>query len=198
MKAREDISNSLIHFTKGANCNEAFDNLLSIIRMKRINGNSRNIKGTFKCICFSETPPRFLTAGLINENYYSKYSPFGIMVSKEYLFALGGRPVIYETDSEYESLSYTHKWRHVLYDLNLKPPIDFTWEKEWRIKAEYLEINNENIKIIVLNELWKDALINAYRDDLFQYYYQIFADETVSLHAYYEDFPWEILLLSSE
>ena len=129
MGARVDISKYLIHFTKGQNLKDAFNNLTSIVNSFTIIGSKNLIKGSFNCICFSEVPLGCITNGLINDEYYSKYSPFGIMVRKDWLFYFGGRPVIYQTEEEYDLLGEEAKWRHVTYNPLLDPPVDFTWER---------------------------------------------------------------------
>jgi hypothetical protein len=71
-----------------------------------------------------------LTGGLINEDYYSRYSPFGIMVSKQWLFAQGGRPVIYQSAEEYQLLTENHRWRHVLYETSIQRLLILSYVRE--------------------------------------------------------------------
>jgi hypothetical protein len=94
--SRLDISPYLIHFTSGESYEDAFTRLRKIIADRELIAGSRYIKGNYRCVCFSEAPLTSLTSGLVNEDYYSRYSPFGIMVSKQWLFAQGGRPVVYQ------------------------------------------------------------------------------------------------------
>ena len=109
---RSDLSPSLIHFTKGETSAEAFGRLRKILTERRLLGGNGHIKGGYKCVCFSEAPLAVLT-----EKFYQRYSSFGIMVSKEWLFARGGRPVIYQTEQKFGDLPESHRWRHVLYEL---------------------------------------------------------------------------------
>src|SRR5215472_3902451 len=102
--SRQDISEFLVHFTKGTDHEEAFTNLRKIIESRKLIAGSGYIKGNYRCVCFSEAPLANLADGLVNENYYSRYSPFGIVVSKAWLFNRGGRPVIYQPESEFNAL----------------------------------------------------------------------------------------------
>lgn len=199
--ARTDISNFLIHFTKGESLEDAFQNLSKIVREQTLIGSGTFIKGNIPCICFSEAPLTNLSDGLVNPNYYSRYSPFGILVTKKWLFRLGGRPVIYESDEEYHSLPDTHKWRHMLYDPCGNPPVDFTWEREWRIQCEYLQFKKNNASIVLPNENWANRLINEHESQqewkLLQY--RLIFDEILAKMHYemdYESFEWNIVLLN--
>lgn len=64
---------------------------------------------------------------------------------------MGGRPVIYERDSEFYDLPESLRWRHVCYEPDINNPIDFTWEREWRIQAEAFPLDPGEIEIIVPN-----------------------------------------------
>ncbi len=52
---RDDLSNKLIHFTKGTP-EEAANSFFSIISQKKLIGGTGYIKGSFTCICFTESP----------------------------------------------------------------------------------------------------------------------------------------------
>ena len=194
MSGRIDISPFLIHFTKGDNFDAAFKNIISIISSKTIIGTNNKIKGCFNCVCFTEAPIESLYDGLVNTNRYSKYSPFGIMVKKEWLFRLGGRPVIYQTESEYKLLNDNQKWRHVTYDPITDPPIDFSWEREWRINIDQLHINPEISTIVLPSKEWVKRFklsFNHDQDMLIEQYKFIFDDEMLA-ELYREEFNWEI------
>lgn len=203
MKSRIDISPYLVHFTRGENITDAFENLQSIISSQIILGTNNLIKGGYNCVCFSEAPIDCLTNGLINENYYSKYSPFGIVVKKDWLFSLGGRQVIYQTEQEYFSLLEEQRWRHMTYDPCAEPPIDFTWEREWRIKVDELYINPDDCSIIVLNEDWANSLILMYEywqdreeDENRLRNYAMFNTNNFISSYNREPFPWRIITLN--
>jgi len=116
MSSRRDISDKLVHFTSGDSWEEAFQRLCNIIREMRILGTSEKIRGEYKCVCFSEAPLMSLPGGLVNPDAYSRYSPFGLVFDKSWIFAKGGRPVIYQTEEEFSILPEEIRWRHVRYE----------------------------------------------------------------------------------
>jgi len=83
---RIDISEYLIHFTKGNTHENTFEIPKKIINEGKLQWSNTWIRGNYNCVCFSETPLESLSHGLVNPDYYSKYSPFGIMVEKKWLF----------------------------------------------------------------------------------------------------------------
>jgi hypothetical protein len=92
---------------------------------RRILGSDTKIRGSWKCVCFTEAPENTFHQVL------GKYKPFGIQVPKTWLFSQGGRPVIYQAGAEYELLPEPLEWRHMRYEPNTNPPFDFSWEREW-------------------------------------------------------------------
>lgn len=158
-----------------------------ILAERRLLGGNGHIKGGYKCVCFSEAPLAVLT-----DKFYQRYSPFGIMVSKEWLFARGGRPVIYQTEQEFGDLPESHRWRHVLYELRQGFSYsDFAWEREWRVKCEYLDFDPSSVQVVVLNSFWANQLTADHdSDERFKVYgYSQFMDEA-SAEMYREPFPW--------
>ena len=195
---RADISEHLIHFTKGDSLEAAYHNLKEIIHCGYLLGTNNFIKGSYLCVCFSEAPIDILSnTGLVNPYYYSRYSPFGFLISKDVVFNAGGRPVIYQPESEYLFLPESHRWRHVTFNLSLDDPIDFTWEREWRIKTERFNINSSNTKLVVPDSSWGNRLIgehDAKQDGLIYKYKEILDCEMAEM--YRESFQWEILTLN--
>jgi len=193
--SRNDICDFLIHFTKGVDLADACETLSKIVHEGTLQGNGRSIRGGYPCICFSEAPLASIQNGLINPDCYSKYSPFGIMIKKEWLFQHGGRPVIYEPDIEFQALPDSHKWRHVRYE---PPMIDFSWEREWRIKCDSLQFDMESASIVAPNQFWANHLIQLHDDDqeceVIQYG-QILGDTLAQLCC--DPFKWNIITLES-
>ncbi len=196
MSTRRDVSDKLIHFTSGENEEEAFHSLCKIVKEGRILGTSEKIKGGYKCVCFTEAPLTSLKDGLVNPDSYSRYFPFGIIFSKRLIFKLGGRPVIYQTDEEFEGLPEKYRWRHVRYEPNKDEPIDFTWEREWRIQCPALLFNPSCAVIVVLDKDWEQRMISEHNTEqdfkLFQYR-EVLDDEELEL--YREPFLWRIARL---
>ena len=143
---RSDVSSYLYHWVSGENKENAFKQLSDIVSAGKILANNSMIKGGYFCICFTETPIQ------INFAHKTRYSSFGFRFKKKYIFNLGGRPVIYQPDSEYDLLPEELRWRHVRYELDKVTPIDFTWEREWRIQIDELKLDPYEISIVVPNK----------------------------------------------
>lgn len=161
---REDLSHYLIHWVSGSTLQDAFNTLLSIISHKKIYGSNNKVKGSYCCVCFTETPKeifKFVT---------TRYLPYGIRISKRYAFKMGARPVIYQKNSEYYDLPENLRWRHVRYEPDHETPIDFTWEREWRILANEFALDAFEIDIIVPNRQAAIELEQQFSDVEYQHY----------------------------
>jgi hypothetical protein len=154
--ARSDIGDLLVHWTrKKITANQttsAFSILKKIIREKTIRGGHGYIRGNYDCVCFTESPisdlVKVFSLAKMNEDRArrQRYEPYGIGIKKSWLFDKGGRPVIYSSSDEYNDLTETMRWRYVNYN---PPSMDFTWEREWRIKVDTIELDPEQTVIIV-------------------------------------------------
>jgi len=155
MVIRDDLSTKLIHFTKGS-VEEATSSFYSILNQRKIVGGVGGIKNESRCVCFTESPiGKFSYVLAEPELFKFPYAPLGIMVDKGWLYEKGGRPVIYQSDEEYDLLHDLHKYRHKSYD-PLKN-IDFTWEREWRIKVDELKLEPQKTTLIVPDRGWVDS-----------------------------------------
>jgi hypothetical protein len=132
------MSPNLIHFTKEAGGLDAFEILHRILREKRLLGTSGFVKGGARCVSFTEAPVDVLAAGMKEAKSSGRYSPSGLRFSKVHIFGLGGRPVIYQPDAEFSPLPPELRWRHVRFEPNTEAPIDWTWEREWRLACDEL------------------------------------------------------------
>jgi hypothetical protein len=55
-------------------------------------------------------------------------------------------------------------WRHVTYNpLSGTDWRDFSWEREWRLKSEILDLSSTKPVIVVPNKKWKNILLTEYR-----------------------------------
>lgn len=164
---RRDLGNLLFHFTRTPTSNvvikngkytrrlskSAYSIIEKIISEGKIEGSSKNIRGSFKCICFNESPISEMASLFALENIARtehekiRYEPFGVAVKKEWLYSKGGRPVIYGPEEDFELLPYELKYRYVRYEPDRG--IDFTWEREWRIKSDFLELDPKSTLIVV-------------------------------------------------
>jgi len=195
---RPDICRDLIHFIRAYGLNDAYQILLEIIRTRKIIGSNKCIRGGYNCICFSEAPLHFFKMHFqeltCSQNHFQ---PFGIKISKRWLFELGGRPVIYEPEEDFDKLHESHKWRHVRFEPTSNPPIDFTWEREWRIKTDELRITELTAKIIMPTVEYARDLFRWYDtdQDLMVQMYTMIMDEMSALQ-YRKDFEWQIEIVN--
>lgn len=139
---RPDITDDLVHFIRGDTLEDAVGVLQTILDEGMLRGGVGFIKGTYRCVCFSEAPIGYLADAVVRSTRPTRrYQPVGIFVGKQWLFECGGRPVIYQPNSEYETLPEALRWRHVRYIPTGDQPVDFTWEREWRIHADELRVD---------------------------------------------------------
>jgi hypothetical protein len=188
---RDDISNRLIHFIRGNTPEESFHTLNLILREQALLGGTGYIRGHYKCVCFSEAPVSKLGYILSSPNKWetgSSYQPFGIMVSKEWLFNAGGRPVIYQPASEFDFLDDSIKWRHVTYEPD---SIDFSWEREWRIKTDRLPLPPNETTIVVPSKRYIDDLLQEHYSDM-EYAVAVLEE---AARQYIRPYPWHYIIL---
>jgi hypothetical protein len=195
--SRSDISDKLVHFTSPRdNWDEAYSRLRSILAERTIRSGNDKIRSGDHCVCFTEAPLVSLGTGLVNPTNFSRYAPFGVMFEKKWIFEKGGRPVIYQPESEFLELSDSHKWRHMRYELNGATPIDFAWEREWRLKCERLAFQPSDVAILVPSREWAGELIREHENE--QNYdvemYSLVLDRSLA-EQYREDFPWRIFIV---
>jgi hypothetical protein len=169
---RRDFGNLLFHFTRAPEerfVEVDFDDggkmgmpgsagavLRKILYEGRLKGTSGWTYG-HNCVCFTEAPIQefnsifSLVEIAASEMERPRYEPYGIAVSKTWLFARGGRPVIYDHPDTFSLFSKDQQYRFVPY--NPVEGIDFTWEREWRIKIDYLKLNpNETLVVVPTSE----------------------------------------------
>jgi hypothetical protein len=158
---RGDLSNCLVHLTRGVDHAAAADAFLRIFRSKQLLGSSRDIRGGYKCVCFSEAPISVLAQALsLPPSQGMRYAPFGVMVRKEWLFSKGGRPAIYQPEAEFELLHEDIRFRHVRYD-----PVkghDYAWEREWRIQTDQLHLDPAQVTFVIPNRAWEERFLDEH------------------------------------
>jgi hypothetical protein len=194
--ARADIADHLVHFMTGPRWVDAFGTMQRILHERQLRGSGRINRDRYRCVCFSEAPLPMVPGGPVNEDGYSRYTPFGILFDKTWVFAQGGRPVIYQPEAEYDLLPEALRWRHMRYEIGGAERVDFTWEREWRLHVDELHFDPSNAVVIVPNAEWEQRLRVAFDD---QQNWQVAAytqilDETIA-EAYREDFPWRVARL---
>jgi len=126
--------------------------LRKILHEGRLKGTSTWTYG-YNCVCFTEAPIQefnsifSLVEIAASDKERPRYEPYGIAVTKRWLYRAGGRPVIYDNPLVFESLPEQYRYRFVPYDpIN---GIDFTWEREWRICTENLVLDPKETLIVV-------------------------------------------------
>jgi len=175
---RRDMGILLFHFTRTPEENfvvvktrggelsmlsSAYSVLNKILYEESLRGSSKWTYGK-NCICFTEAPIiEFNSIFALNEIASSikerpRYEPFGIAVSKSWLYKKGGRPVIYDHPDNISLLPDNLKYRFVPYDpVN---GIDYTWEREWRLNVDYLKLDPKHTLVVVPTS--KDAFKIVY------------------------------------
>jgi hypothetical protein len=110
---RGDISSRLIHLTRGNGEKTVEQVFASIVNESKLRGSARDIRGGYSCVCFTEAPLTSLAQVMAANSTTMRYQPFGVMVSKDWLYAKGGRPVIYGEPDEFDALPHGMKFRYV-------------------------------------------------------------------------------------
>ena len=84
-----------------------------------------------------------------------RYQPFGVGLDRRYAFAMWARPVFYLPLSEARAiLAAEELWRVVAIALRRTPPVDWTFEREWRVLGA-LPLPARGA--VALVESWRDA-----------------------------------------
>ena len=148
---RVDLSSGVCHFSKDKGKQNVLDVLFSILKENKLRGSSTSegfIHGNIPAVCFQDAPLTGLCQNLYYEQKYRevnhsskiRYRATGIMFRKPYIYAKGGRPVIYDKPEDAKLyLSKENWWRIVNYDLSDKNNIiDWTHEREWRVPKEFI------------------------------------------------------------
>lgn len=188
---RDDLSRKLVHLIRGESIEEAFQKFQSILEEGRLRGGNGHIKGGYNCVCFTETPISKL--GYVLANHAAmRYKPLGVMVDKAYVFARGGRPVIYQPEGDFERLSDDLRYRHVRFELGSEQgDIDFTWEREWRIHTDELPLVPDETTVILPQRRWRDGLVDVHFDGVHRQLAEHGLDAARSVVPY----PWHVIVL---
>jgi hypothetical protein len=150
---RRDMSNLLFHFTRRTPDNESASSVLhKILNEGKLRGTSRQ-KSVDKHVCFTEAPIQecnsifSLVSIATSPEHLARYEPYGIAVSKKWLYEKGGRHVIYDHPSARSDISKSQLYRFAPYDPERGK--DYTWEREWRIKIDELELDPQHTLVVV-------------------------------------------------
>lgn len=164
IRSRSDMSGYLYHLTRETDDLDTLEVLIKILNERKLNGSTTNsgfIVGSNKAVCFQDTTAYGICQNTYHEqkirkddnNMKVRYRPAGLAFPKSYIYKQGGRPVIYEkTEDVKEILEKDEWWRIVNFDLsNSDKVIDWTHEREWRIKGDF-EFDLEMAYVVLVNE----------------------------------------------
>lgn len=174
---RSDMSTSLIHLTRESSTLTMIDILYSILKDKKIKGSTTSsgfIVGNEKAVCFQDAPLYSICQNTFFEQkerkkdktYKLRYRAVGLLFNKQFAYKKGARPVIYEkTDIAKAFLPSSEHWRIVNFNLeNDNSIIDWTHEREWRIKGDF-EFELSDVTIIVIRQSHIKELISKFDKD---------------------------------
>ena len=153
---RDDLSTKLIHLTRGDNLENTVRNFIKILKEKKLIGSTKDIRGGYKCICFTEAPVSKL-ALVLSMASDMRYAPLGVIIDKNWLYSQGGRPVIYQSNDEYEYLPEAIRYRHVRFEPTRE--IDYSWEREWRVKVDELPLDPTTTTFIIPTRKWYEKIM---------------------------------------
>lgn len=145
---------TLTHFTRAAKTSSALDNLVAILRDGVIRGSTRMVREGRAVVCLFDVPVRDLRL-LLDRRNRRRYEPFGIAIDKRYAFRAEARPVVYMPWREAENLlAPGERWRVVALELERKTPIDWSYEREWRMAGDLALPAGRAVALV---ETWRDA-----------------------------------------
>jgi len=101
----------------------------------------------------------------------TRYEPTGLIFRKRHVYALGGRPVIYDVTEDAKGYLPTHQWwRIVNFDLrNENNIVDWPHEREWRIPHK-LSFNSADVVLLFANNTEVNEFIKLCDERGTQYY----------------------------
>ncbi|HLK85034.1 MAG TPA: hypothetical protein VKT27_00885 [Candidatus Binataceae bacterium] len=144
----------LTHFTRAGKTASALDNLAAILRDGVIRGSRRMVREGRAAVCLFDVPLRDLRI-LLDRRNRRRYEPFGIAIEKRYAFRMGARPVIYMPWREAERLLPAgERWRVVALELERERPIDWSYEREWRVAGDLALPAGGAVALV---DSWRDA-----------------------------------------
>lgn len=138
-----------------------------------------------------------MAAGFVNAGSFTRYSPFGLMFDKAWVYAQGARPVMYQPDADFDRLPEDMRWRHVRYEPSAAPPIDFTWEREWRLRCDELYFSPQDVVLVVPDAEWEAFVFGIWdsQQQLEAEAYSKILDQTI-IEQMYAPCPWRIVSLT--
>jgi hypothetical protein len=173
---RRDMTEWLIHFTRGVDGRSGKESFLSIL----IGGVLRptfahrgspprpTIYGMHPAVCFTEQPISAFLDYLEVRTKQNEMTGYGIFLHKNDLFAIGGLPVIYglpaatelvKGDNGYvadrrllrdDHLNMIHQYRYNAFAPTREDdPLDWSHEREWRWPARHMRKDGEPLGLLL-------------------------------------------------
>lgn len=190
---RIDLSQHLIHFTKSNGEEDAFAVLLRILREGKLRGGAGFVRGGIPCVSFTEAPFDILTAGFNGLNGCSRYSSLGLRFTKSYIFHAGGRPVIYQPEADFAHMPPAMRWRHVRFEPLNDPPIDWMWEREWRLPCAEFPFTEKDVEIVLPNAETERKFVSAIEHESFHHAWELTQVLGDVAWLYHSPSQWRIL-----
>lgn len=158
---RPDLSPYIVHLTKNTNKEDeysAFDNLVSILKLGEVWGSDKKkgfVKGPNKAACFMDIPLSSLKYVLNAQNSdpdKPRYEPYGVLVTKNYAYKRGCRPVMYLSNAELDVIGVPDQelWRVVRLEGVDGATINWIHEREWRCKGSF-QLPKNPLSVLVKN-----------------------------------------------
>lgn len=171
---RSDLSQWVVHFVRShtritpQQLGNAGDTLNSIFREMMIRPSQLDFVTRYcpeGAACFYDAPPS-VWPEIVQTNPSNRQS-IGIVVHKNALWQLGGRPVIYTENADPTYWPEAERYRIVRTDLGRSPqPVDWTHEREWRVRGGLCllqpQMNSTWWWPIVPNTEWLNYLFATY------------------------------------
>lgn len=196
-RKRPDVSPNLLHLVGGDSRDAAFALLRTIVAERCLRGSDHSTRDATRFVSFAEAPVKQLRDVFRwSAEHDARRQPYGVLLGKDYLYALGGRPVIYQSAVEYGQLPDAMRYRHAEYDPLADPPIDPTWQREWRLHADVLPLEPERCCIVVASEADRVALLNEHseREEMRLEVLAPSLDGSLA-DLFSESFPWPVIAL---
>lgn len=152
-RLRLDLTESLTYWLKPTVSNVERE-FMHILTEGRIDGDKPPyVLGDSPIVAFTEVPLAISAKLLCGaKDFGINYAPVGLLFDRRWVFAEGGRPVIYQAADEAALLPPSQLHRHVT--LAFEQGIDFTWKREWRIPTAALSIQQASCRPVVPTFAW--------------------------------------------
>src|SRR5713226_9297544 len=70
-------------------------------------------------------------------------------------------------EAEFGLLQEALRWRHVRFEPTDESPIDFTWEREWRLPFRDLHFQFSDVEVVLPDEMFRDRFTSEAKSDSF-------------------------------